>query len=140
MKKYVKYGVITALAVSLAGMFMFYYVNKPKASIVRKQPDVIMSPQKLLSEFTTDEEAANVKYLDKIIEVSGKVASKNLNANKVTILMDTGDPMSNVTCELNSKETEKSSAIETGSIVEIKGICTGMLTDVVLVDCIILNN
>jgi len=138
MKKYIKYAVAVVIAV---GAFGYYYVNKPKASIVHKQPDVIISPEKLLNEFVTDEEAANAKYLDKIIEVSGKIASKNQNEDhKITILMDTGDPMSSVTCELNPKEISKSSGFDKGSIIELKGICTGMLTDIVLVDCIILSD
>lgn len=141
MKKYLKYAAIVLVAVMAAGALGFYYVNKPKGSIARKQPDLIMSPQKLLADFISDEDAANAKYLDKIIEVSGKITSiSQNNGNKITLLMDTGDPMSNVTCELNPVETDKTSGIEEGSIVELKGICTGMLTDVILVDCIILNN
>lgn len=141
MKKYIKYVAAAMIAAGAFGYFGYYYVNKPKESISHKEPDVIISPQKLLEEFTTDEQAANAKYLDKIIEVSGKVASKNINeGNKITILLDTGDPMSSVACELNPKEASKSSAIDEGSIIEVKGICTGILTDIVLVDCVILSD
>ena|SRR5690242_5648387 len=141
MKKYLKYVAAVIIAAVSFGYFGYYYINKPKESIARKEPDVIISPQKLLEEFTADEQAANAKYLDKIIEVSGKVASKNKSeSNKITILLDTGDPMSSVTCELSPKETSKSSAVDEGSIIEVKGICTGMLSDIVLVDCIILSD
>jgi len=139
MKKYIKYVVIAFAVAIAAGAFGFYYVNKPKESIAHKDADIIISPQKLLEEFVTDEQTANTKYLDKIIEVSGKVTSKNQNGeNKVTLLLYTGDPISNINCELNPKQSKKTSAIKEGSIVEVKGICTGMLTDIVLVDCIIL--
>lgn len=138
MKKYIKYAAVLVLA---AGAFGYYYVNKPKASLENKQPDVIISPQKLLEDFTSDEQQANAKYLDKIIEVSGKVSSKNVDKNrKVSILMDTGDPMSSVTCELNPGQVEKSSGFDQGSFIEVKGKCTGMLSDIILVDCVILTN
>lgn len=138
MKKYLKYF---AVAVVVAVAYGFYYVNKPKASLAKKQPDVVISPRQLLEDFVLNEEQANTKYLDKIVKVSGKVASKTIDANqKVTILMDTGDPMSNVTCELSAEQTGKSSLFGAGSFIEVKGICTGMLSDVVLVDCVILDN
>ena len=138
MKKYIKYAVAIVLA---AGAFGYYYINKPKASLQNKQPDVIISPQKLLADFTTDEQQANAKYVDKIIEVSGKVSAKNIDRNKkVSILMDTGDPMSSVTCELNPAQVEKSSGFDEGSFIEVKGKCTGMLSDIILVDCVILTN
>jgi hypothetical protein len=138
MKKFIFYAIA---AVIVAGAFGYYYVNMPKASLQNKQPDIIISPAKLLADFTTDEQEANKKYLDKIIEVSGKVASRSEDKNKkVTILMDTGDPMSNITCELSPGQSEKSSGFEEGSIIEVKGVCTGMLADVVLVDCVILTD
>jgi hypothetical protein len=137
MKKYIKY---VAALVLVAGTFSYYYINKPKASLENKQPDIIISPQKLLADFTADEQKANAKYLDKIIEVSGKVTAKNIDQNKkVSILMDTGDPMSSVTCELSPDQEKKSSGFKEGSFIEIKGKCTGMLSDIVLVDCIILT-
>jgi hypothetical protein len=137
MKKYIKY--IAAIVIA-AGVFTYYYINKPKTSLENKEADVIISPQKLLEDFTKDEQQANAKYLDKIIEVSGKVAAKNIDQNKkVSIMMDTGDPMSNVTCELSKDQAEKSSAFDEGSFIEVKGKCTGMLTDVILVDCVILT-
>ena|SRR5688572_7156058 len=138
MKKYIIYFIALVLIVGIGG---YYYVNKPKASLENKQPDVIISPQKLLQDFTTDEQQANAKYLDKIIEVSGKVSAKNVDQNKkISILMDTGDPMSSVTCELSSDQEEKSSSFEEGSFIEIKGKCTGILADIILVDCVILND
>lgn len=137
MKKYIKYFIAAAV---VAGAFGYYYVNKPKASLTNKQPDIIISPEKLLADFNADEQQANTKYLDKIIEVSGKVAGKSAENNKITIMMDTGDPMSSVTCELSPNQTEKSSAFEEGSFIELKGICTGKLADVVIVDCVILTN
>jgi hypothetical protein len=138
MKKYIKYFIAVAVAV---GAFGYYYVNKPKASLTNKQPDVIISPEKLLADFNADEQQANTKYLDKIIEVSGKVSAKSTDKNKkVTIMMDTGDPMSSVTCELVPGMAEKSSGFEEGSFIEVKGICTGMLADIVLVDCVILTD
>jgi hypothetical protein len=137
MKKYIKYFIAAAVA---AGAFGYYYVNKPKASLTNKQPDVIISPEKLLADFNADEQQANTKYLDKIIEVSGKVSAKSTDNNKVTIMMDTGDPMSSVTCELVPSQSKKSSGFEEGSFIEVKGICTGMLADVVLVDCVILTD
>jgi len=54
---------------------------------------------------------------------------------KTTISLDTGDPMAAVTCSFYNEETAAVKQINKGSRVHVKGICTGMLSDVILNKC-----
>ena len=48
----------------------------------------------LLQAFTTDEAAANARFNEKVVEVSGKVKSSSAPENgKVSVTLETGDPL-----------------------------------------------
>lgn len=131
---------IIALGVTAALSFGYYLLNKPKNSIASQKADFTMEPAKLLAEFESSEEDANRTYLDKIVMVNGTISSISEDKGHKTIALDTGNPMSNVSCELSAKESLKKLSYNEGDRISLKGICTGMLMDVVLVDCVVLTN
>lgn len=136
--KYLKYLVIV---IAVAAGIGYYMWNKPKQSIERKQADYVMVPQNLLQEFQENEESANKKYLDKIVSVKGKINSMKADTKGITsIQIDTGDPLSNISCQLTKDQSEKNKGLKEGADVQVKGICTGILMDVVLVDCVVEAN
>ena len=89
----------------------------------------------LAKEFGADEKAANTKYLDKPIEVTGTIneATKNQDS-ALTVVLDTGDPMSGVQCTLSDKKAANTK----GQTVTVTGFCSGYnLGYVSLRDCIV---
>ena len=136
--KYIKYLILVIAVLAGVGYYMW---NKPKQSIERKDADYVMAPENLLQEFQSNEENANKKYLDKIVSVKGKINSMSADTSGVTsIQIDTGDPMSSITCQLSKDQSEKNTDLKEGNDIQIKGICTGMLMDVILVDCVVVEN
>lgn len=87
----------------------------------------------LFSAFEDDEKAANAKYLDKVVEVEGTISDISTNKQGKTTISLEGGMLFGVTCELF--EGESASAYKKGQKVKLKGICTGYLSDVVLVRC-----
>jgi uncharacterized membrane protein len=70
-------------------------------------------------------------YLDKAVVVSGEVSNVKTNQEgKTVVVIKTSDPMFGVQCTM-----KESSTVKPGELVELKGICTGYLMDVVLTDC-----
>lgn len=136
--KYIKY---IALLLLLTIGFGLYIINQPKESLSGKNPDFVIQAGALLKEYETDEQAADKKFLDKIILVEGKINSINSDdTGIVTVFIDAGSPVSSISCQLSREESEKTSNFEKGTSVGIKGVCTGMLMDVVLVECVIKNS
>ena len=68
MKAYIKY--VALLAVILVGVGVFMY-NKPHQNIQKASSDFQLEASALFTEFETNEAAANEKYLDKLVQVSG---------------------------------------------------------------------
>jgi len=109
----------------------YYYYNKPVESLVNARPEVEVSAHKLLTDYETDEKAANDVYLGKVIEVSGEIAAIVDEAGKQKIQLDGGSPMSSIICEIDSSRGIGS--VKSGDLVKVKGLCSGYLSDVIVV-------
>ncbi|MGK0422186.1 MAG: hypothetical protein ACJAVE_001890 [Polaribacter sp.] len=132
---------IYILIIGLLGIFIGYKMyNKPHVNVAEKLADIAVTANILLAEFSLDETKANLKYLDKIIAVKGTITNIEFNAEKATISLQTEDDFGSVVCYLVKDEFKKSVEIKEGQELEIKGICTGFLMDVILVKCVIMNS
>jgi hypothetical protein len=130
MRKFLPYVVIVFLLVAGYGYWSY---NKSHKETAGAKPDVVISPNELFQAFDKDENAANALYLDKIIEVEGVIKSVNETEMGASLSMDTGNDMSAIICEFESKDALKN--VKTGQKVKVKGFCTGKLMDIVLVRC-----
>lgn len=129
---------IALLVIALAAVAYGYYLYNKKPADVRKQsPDYELTAEALLADYNKDETAANLKYLDKVIAVKGKVTEVKLDAatGQATVILDSGDPMAAVTCSFYEEEAAAVKLLSPGNGVIIKGKCTGKLMDVVLNKC-----
>lgn len=115
----------------MGGAYAYYQYNKPVASIENKKPDIVVLANDLVAAYNEDENAANEKYTEKIIQVKGITSDivKEGTVNKIFI--ETDNPMSGVICEM--EEGQDVGSLKVGDEVIVKGRCTGFLSDVVLV-------
>lgn len=133
MKKII---IITLALILVAAGVGLYMWNKPHQDIAAANADITISANELLTAFQTDENAANTKFNDKIVEVSGQVRTANTDGGKTIVTLDAGDSMAAVTCELDELVKHKRTEFSTGDPVTFKCTCTGILMDVVLVRCV----
>lgn len=114
----------------------FYMYNKPVASLAHKKPDVEVAASQLISAYETDEKTANEKYLGKVVQVSGKIADITTEEGKKKVHLESDNPISMVICELeNGNQSEE---LKPGDEIKIKGLCSGYLSDVILVQsCVV---
>lgn len=139
MKTYLKIAlfVITFIAISaiLAALYMYNLKHTDRA---KAKPDFVITATLLQKAFEDNEIASSAKYINKIIEVSGKIASiKPLENNIVNISLETGSDLSSVICTLPAiTEPSKFSA---GDEITLRGECSGFLMDVLLNNCAVIN-
>ena len=119
----------------------YYLYNKKPVDVRTLQPDVSVTANSLIVAFNSDEAAANVKYLDKVIAVKGIIADIKIDSStgQASVILDSGDPMSSVTCSFYTDEIGAVQKLSKGTEVVIKGKCTGKLMDVVLNNCSIVQ-
>lgn len=120
-----------ALVLLLGSCYVWFFIwNKPRQNIKNAEA-VKVEAAALFQAYSTNEQAANAMYIDKVVEVTGTVASVSKNNEGKTVLMlKTDDPMFGVNCTMEEEIKTKE-----GDLLTLKGICTGYLTDVVLIRC-----
>lgn len=124
------------LMVLLGGGIAVYQYNKPHRDIRQAKVDFEISAQDLFREFSADETAANEKYLDQIMLVSGEVQRVHQQEGQPLKIILRGDGMFGVRCELDPLTKHQRKDFQEGERLAFKGICTGMLMDVVMVRCV----
>jgi hypothetical protein len=129
MKKIALVTLVLLLAV--AAYVWFFVWNKPQTNIAGANA-LKTEAVTLFNEYSTNEQAANTKYLEKVLEVSGKVTSVTKNAEGLAVvLLQSDDPLFGINCTIEQKNVQ----VKQGEEVVLKGLCTGYLTDVVLIRC-----
>ena len=132
MRKWIYAVLILGL---VGGGIGLYQYNKPHKKILDIDPDFSMSAVDIFEEYELDEYASNEKYLDKVIHIQGTVQDVKEEGGSISITLDSGG-MFGVICQLDELSKHKRTDFTIGEEVSLKGICTGLLMDVVLVRCI----
>jgi hypothetical protein len=114
------------------GYYGWHEYNRKPAGTKNAEADITITADSLLMAFTVDENAANTRFNEKVVEVSGKVKDVESESGKVNVSLATTDALAGVMCEFNAADPPQ---VRTGDNVRIKGVCTGYLIDVVLVRC-----
>ena len=101
MKKGVKIFLITVFSGILISSGVVYYIfNKPHRDIKGEKPAFIMDAKALFEEFNFDEDAGNLKFGDKVIQVKGKIVEITINDFDVSIILN--DEIEGINCALDS--------------------------------------
>ncbi|MDX5348654.1 MAG: OB-fold putative lipoprotein [Hymenobacteraceae bacterium] len=125
------------LIVVLAAGIGYSIINKPHKNITKAESDFVVTAPKLLQDFKDNEAEANKKYLDKVVKVKGAIQSVSKEEGGMySVMLATGDPMSGVSCTIEQQQ-ENNFNYQSGDSITLKGVCTGMLMDVVLVRCVV---
>lgn len=132
MQKTILIASLLLVAVAFVGYKLY---NKPHR-IVADEESIPIGAAKLFTDFEQDEYAANQKYLDHVVDVTGLVSETFTNQQGETVVvLKSENPTFGIQCTLKNK----SIAVPTGSTITVKGICKGYLSDVVVTQGILIN-
>ena len=128
---------IIILIIFIVGSFTVGYIiwNKPQRKVENEKGIEVTSAQ-LVKDYQANEAEANKKYLDKAIQVRGTVSDIKTNQEgNSTIMLASDDVFAGVLCTLKEKPVN----VTSGATITIKGICSGMLSDVRLREAVIVK-
>lgn len=130
-----KIGIVLLILIAGGIGIGVYLWNKP-APKAENQDAVKIEAQTLFNAYTQNEKHADSLYLGKWLEVRGNVQSVETNQDgQKVLILETGDLMQAVMCAMRDKDVTS----EKGKTVVVKGICNGLVNDVVVKDCILLE-
>jgi len=138
-KIFIFFGTFFFLFVGILLLAGLYFMYMPDTNYNKVKADYTIQATALLSEFEKNEAKANQKYMDKVVEVNGTIAEITIDQKGSTVVaLRNTDAFSGVLCTLqDSDDAIENYAI--GKSIKIRGVCTGMLMDVVLNKCVVVG-
>ena len=136
MKKRVLLVLIVGVAVA-AVYFGIQEWNRGLAQAEDVKADVVITATELFTAYTSDETAANARFNDKAVQVSGTVREVSGDAGgPVNVMLETGDPLGAIVCEFAPGTVLE---LKKDAQVNLKGFCAGYNLDVLLQRCTIVE-
>ena len=131
MSKKVKIIILIVVIIGMMGFFTYSYVMYGGARNLESEETVFtVSSSSINSEFTTNIETANKKYLEKAVAIKGKITSSNGNE----IILD-----ETVICGFKNPD----SSIKKGQEITVKGRVVGyddLMGELKLDQCFVIKN
>jgi hypothetical protein len=151
MKK--KYIIIAIVLIAiLAGIFAASVISstfrekvistvfRSHKSLVKAKPDYIFEAADFYSAYEANEKQSDSLYIDRIIQVRGPVAEILQEEElKYTLILRDEMSFAGVNCSMDEEFRDKIADLSIGDTVIIKGVCAGMLMDVILTRCVIVS-
>lgn len=135
MKKTILFIVLAVAAI--AAYFAWNAYNKAPEKMEDRGTDIQVTSTELMDKYAANEIEANALFSDKVIEVSGTISNIESGGETENIYLETSDPIASIACEM--EKGQSLSALEVGQELTVKGQCTGLLMDVVLVRCMVVK-
>ncbi|HEX2393732.1 MAG TPA: hypothetical protein VHI78_00205 [Bacteroidales bacterium] len=130
--------IVIAIGLVIGLAALLYTFRKSAVTVGSKKADVEIDAAGLLDAFEADEPKANEIYLGKIVSVTGKVESVSEDSIGISVYLKEDEDIAGIICSFD-KSANDVATIDKGNIVEIKGICTGYLMDVILNRCALVS-
>ena len=124
---------IIIIIISIIAVIFYKTYNKEHINVEKTSAKYTMTSQKLIDDFLMDEDEANKKYVNQIIQVTGTISE----IDKVSITIKDVNSESTVQCNFSDKINNTN--LKQGQKITIKGLCTGYLLDVVLIECVLIK-
>lgn len=118
--------ILALLALAAIGGGVGYYMwNKPLESMATQKADLGIPSNELFAAFKADENAANEKYVGKIVSVSGKVKESRTVDGATKVVLEAGADDATILCELDVNTQHQRTTFNAGETVSLKGECAG---------------
>lgn len=123
--------ILSALMVIVltAGFVGYRMYNKPHRDVQHIKA-IPVAALKLVADYETNEALANNEYLDKVLEITGEIIEISKNQKGETVISLDGTGMGTVRCTMEGAVQQE---VKTKTQATVRGICTGYLTDVIVV-------
>ena len=124
------------LLLLIAAVLALSKVLKPHQSAAGEAAVYSISADSLYQQYRADERSADRKYLNKVIEVTGKLGDIQHSGTSEIWILSSRTGGGGINCQLFAG-TRIDHEPKNGEAVTVKGRCTGFLMDVNLADCVL---
>jgi len=107
-----------------------------ETEISANTPEISISAQQLYQEYDENEVAADLKYKDKVLLVSGTVdeIAKDITDN-IYVTLKGDEFIGDAQCFFADNHTDEAAQLKKGMKITIKGMCDGKMMNILLRGC-----
>jgi hypothetical protein len=135
-KKNIVVSLAAIASIILASLtFGYYEYSRSNDDPVTAKPEVYISAAALLNEFLQSENNANEKYFSRLTCTQGILKRIDTDQNSIYNVALIGDSDREICCQLHPRHSDDLQSLHSGDTVEVRGICAGMVNDIILVGC-----
>jgi hypothetical protein len=121
---------VVILLLGIAAWYGYKEYNRTNKSLAGVSADFKIDAISLLKEFENNDSLAGDKYNGKVIEAKGMVKSIEQDADDFyTLVIGDSASLSALRCVMDSAEAAGVSLVKPGSLVVVRGACTGYIKD-----------
>ena len=132
-KTWLKRTLIAFLVLAVGAAAVYWYIATEKFSDTLDESAAFsVNAQEFIREFEKDDKAANTKYSEKIITVSGRVAAIEPVDTTINIKFIDTTTNSYIIFAFQEQHLEKVKTLAVGDSVSIKGSCSGGIQSEIL--------
>ena len=133
--KKIFFAFVAIVIIALGSYYYVFVYSKEHHRNIQSENAIIIQADSLSAAYQLNEKNANNLYLNKAVEVSGKILSIAKNQEgKTTLIIGSSDAFSNVSVTLNTTQLLNQ---KVGETITIKGVCTGALSDVIITEAVV---
>jgi hypothetical protein len=130
-------GIVLLSLVILGGLYGWYLFQKPHVGVGGIKAVAHVEARGLFDGFQKDETASDKEFMGQVLEVRGKVSDVARTDSTLSVELEGESGAGGINCSMAPGENGKMPVPEKGTVITIKGRCTGFLMDVNMVDCVI---
>jgi polyisoprenoid-binding protein YceI len=135
-KKLIIVGALLFIA-GLVGFLVLQMMYKKAERNVATEQAITINPIQFATLYKNAEDSANKIYLNKTILLNGIISSVSDDQKEQTfITVETSDGLPQINCTIDGRYK----SINVPDTITIKGVCTGILTNINLKNCIVLDS
>ncbi len=136
MKKKILIAIAILAVLALGAFIVLKIMTRNAERHVETEKGIKIEATDLAAAYAVNEDSANKVYLDKTIELTGTIIQADSNENQQTVVIfNGGEGKPGISCTFKTKIGNP----KPFSTLTCKGICTGMLSNVLMKDCIIVG-
>ncbi|HET9058161.1 MAG TPA: hypothetical protein VFN30_15050 [Chitinophagaceae bacterium] len=136
-KQIILFILFTAIACS--SYYAYTEYNRKTPDLKNIKADETITATELIDQFVNNEQKTNNKYFNKILSVTGIIKEIQKSDSINTVVIGDTTSMNSVRCTMDMLHQKQATILTTGTIVTIKGICTGFNPDELLGSDVVLN-
>lgn len=131
--------IVIAVIIIAGGFYGFNEYSRKNKGMDSVKAEVTTEASALITDFENNIEAANSKYLGKIIAVTGAIKAIEAEPTSATIVLGDDQSTASVRCSMDTTYNNVLRSLTIGQKVTVKGNCTGFNQDDLLGSDVILN-